>query len=120
MKERIKKLRNYLKLSQEEFGAKIGVTKSTISNIETGRFNATDTSIKLICKEFNVNELWLRTGVGEMFNTIDDDFIAMSMNIVKNGDDFIKEFTKMLWSLDMEELKAIQKIVKSIKNNPNL
>lgn len=64
MKDRIKKIRNTKKLSQEEFGSILGVTKSSISNIENGRFNVTETMIKLICTEFNVNEDWLRTGAG--------------------------------------------------------
>ncbi len=62
---RIRYLRKQkLHLTQEEFGSKLGVTKSTISNIENGRFNITDTMIKLLCSEFCVNEDWLRTGAG--------------------------------------------------------
>ena len=64
MKTRFKQIRSKLGLSQEEFGNKLGVTKSTISNIENGRFNITDTMIKLLCSEFRVNEDWLRTGAG--------------------------------------------------------
>lgn len=64
LKERLKKIRTLKKMSQEEFGKRLGVTKSTISNIENGRFNITDTMIKLVCSEFNINEDWLRTGNG--------------------------------------------------------
>lgn len=64
MKTRFKQVRSKLNLSQEEFGNKLGVTKSTISNIENGRFNITDTMVKLLCSEFRVNEDWLRTGAG--------------------------------------------------------
>lgn len=64
---RIKLLRKVLELSQEEFGSKIGITKTAISKIETGRNNLTDSTIKLLCTKFNVNEDWLRTGEGEIF-----------------------------------------------------
>ncbi|WP_268807854.1 helix-turn-helix domain-containing protein [Metasolibacillus fluoroglycofenilyticus] len=64
---RIKLLRKVLKLSQEDFGRKLGITKTAISKIETGRNNLTDSTIKLLCTNFNVNEVWLRTGKGEMF-----------------------------------------------------
>lgn len=120
MKERIKELRKTLSLNQEEFGKVLGVTKSSISNIESGRFNATDTTIKLICREFNVNELWLRTGQGDMFSTPDDDFDILAGKISVSGDSFIKELTKILWTLDDAELIAVKSIIDKIKNSPSL
>ncbi|KOS60874.1 helix-turn-helix domain-containing protein [Lysinibacillus agricola] len=66
-KDRIKELRKILKLSQEEFGDSIGLTKSSISNVEKGVRNVTEQHIKLITSAFNINEHWLRTGEGEMF-----------------------------------------------------
>lgn len=62
--ERIKALRKKLKLSQEEFGKRIGVGKTSISKIETGENNPSDQTVMLICNEFNVNEKWLRNGDG--------------------------------------------------------
>ena len=68
MFERIRKLRKeYLHLSQEEFGKRLGVSRSVIANIELNmlaRPEQKEPLIKLICKEFNVNEDWLRTGAG--------------------------------------------------------
>ena len=64
--DRFKELRKALGLSQEEFGNKIGLSKSGISNIESGTRNVTDKHIKLVCSEFPVNEEWLKTGEGEM------------------------------------------------------
>lgn len=64
--ERFKELRKAFGLSQEELGNKIGLSKSGISNIESGTRNVTDKHIKLICSEFPINEDWLRTGAGEM------------------------------------------------------
>lgn len=68
MKERIKKLRKALDLTQQEFGNRIGIKRNTIANYETGRNTPIDAVISLICREFNANESWLRTGNGEMFN----------------------------------------------------
>lgn len=67
MNERIKQLRKRMNLNQEEFGKRLGVTKTAISKMELGTYNITDTMLKLICSEFNINENWLRTGEGEMF-----------------------------------------------------
>ena len=67
MNPRIKKLRKTLDLTMEDFGKRVGVTRTAISNIESGNRNVTEQMFKLVCREFNVNEEWLRTGDGEMF-----------------------------------------------------
>lgn len=68
MNERIKKLRKALDLTQQEFASKIGVKRNTVATYEMGRSVPSDSALSLICKTFNVNEQWLRTGEGEMFN----------------------------------------------------
>lgn len=68
MNTRIKKIRKMLDLTQREFGERIGVKGNTIAQYELGRNNPVDSVLSLICREFNVNEEWLRTGKGEMFN----------------------------------------------------
>ena len=68
LKYRIKKLRKELDLTQQEFADKIGMKRNTVANYETGRNEPSASVISLICKEFNVNEDWLRSGNGEMFN----------------------------------------------------
>jgi len=71
IKNRIYSIREALSLSQEAFGKRIGVTRSAVSNYESGGRNVTEQVIKAIIREFNVNEEWLRTGEGEMFNESD-------------------------------------------------
>lgn len=66
MQNRIKELRKSLGLNQTEFGDKIGVTTSAISGYELGTRAPSDAIIKSICREYGVNETWLRTGAGEM------------------------------------------------------
>ena len=67
MDKRIRKLRRSLDLTQQEFGDRIGVKRNTIATYEGGRSTPIDSVISLICREFSVNEEWLRTGHGEMF-----------------------------------------------------
>ncbi len=99
MNNRIKELRKALNLTAEKFGARIGVTRSTISNLESGHRNVTEQTILLIVNEFNVNEKWLRDGKGEMF---------------VNSDEFsLDEFCK---NKDMSELEL--SILKSFFNIP--
>ena len=67
MKERIRELRKHLNMTMDEFGARIGLSKAAISLIESGRNGTRDQTVYAICREFGVNEDWLRTGEGEMF-----------------------------------------------------
>lgn len=64
MKERIRQLRKALGLNQTDFGNRIGVKQTTIAGYETGAKNPMDAVVTSICREFNVNEAWLRTGDG--------------------------------------------------------
>jgi Predicted transcriptional regulators len=87
--KRIRKLRRELDLTQQKFGEQIGVKGNTITNYETGLRNPTDAVINNICKTFNVNEEWLRTGEGDMFvqQTMDDKIL--------NNDNLINILTSL-------------------------
>lgn len=67
MNSRIRELRNVLNLSQKEFAQKIGLKQNAISYMEKIGSTVTEQNIKAICSQFNVNEYWLRTGLGNMF-----------------------------------------------------
>ena len=67
MKDRIKTLRQYFALTQEQFAKKIGRTKAYISNIENGHAGMSTMTVSSICSAFSVREEWLRDGTGEMF-----------------------------------------------------
>ena len=70
MNERIKLVRLHpsIKLNQSAFGERLGITAAGVSRIESGERNPSNQIILAICRAFNVNEKWLRTGEGEMFN----------------------------------------------------
>lgn len=65
--DRLKRLRKELDLTQEAFASRIGSVQNTITGYESGRRNPSAPVISLICREFDVNEEWLRNGTGEMF-----------------------------------------------------
>jgi len=68
MNKRLREVRKTLKINQSDFALKIGMAQSGYSQIETGENALTDQNIKLICLIYGVNETWLRTGEGEMFD----------------------------------------------------
>ena len=117
MNDRVKELRLHLKLSGEKFGERLGVTRSAISDIERGRNNLTEQMIIAICREFHVNEKWLRTGEGEMFVdlTRDEEIASFVGDLQAMGDDaFQKKVVSALAKLSTEEWKTLESLAKSL------
>ena len=67
MNERIREIRKDAGLTLEKFGAKIGITAPSCSQLESGKTNPSQQTIMNICRAFHVNETWLRTGAGEKY-----------------------------------------------------
>lgn len=92
MKERIRKLRKTLDLTQKAFAERIGMKSNTIATYEMGRAIPSDPAINNICKEFGVREQWLRDGIGEMFQPV-------------NKEDELEAFLKKLSQDDPQGFK---------------
>ena len=86
--EQIKALRKFFGLNQTEFGAKIGLKGSSVSNYEVDRVSVTDAVILSICREFGCSESWLRTGEGEMFppKTEEEELSVLFSSMLTNPD----------------------------------
>lgn len=98
LKDRLRLLRKTLNLSQSAFGEKIGVQKSAISFLEAGKTNLTDSNALLICREFNVNSDWLRTGKGEMFKEAPAsslDILVNEYNLTEMETTLLKNYLKL-------------------------
>ena len=114
MNERLKKLRKTIDLTQQEFANKIGIARGNIGAYEVGKNAPSDAVISLICKQFNVDENWLRTGEGEMFikQTRDEQIASFIGTIQSNEDDsFKKRFVSMLSALDESDWEVLEKMV---------
>lgn len=118
MNERIKQIRKLNKLTQTEFGKRIGVAGNTVTNYEAGNREPSNSVITLICKEFGINEVWLRTGEGgedNMYSNINEDD-RFNINLAKlstTENEFIKNGVNMLAETDPEKLKIIEEFMKS-------
>ena len=88
MKQRLRELRKTLNLNQTEFGNRIGVKQSTITGYETGKRIPLDSVIFSICREFNVNENWLRSGEGDMFLPVEDEVGEIVSKLVDESNPF--------------------------------
>ena len=110
--ERVKEVRKSLGLTLEKFGARLGVTKVAISNIEKGNRNLTEQMTKSICREFNVDYGWLTTGVGEMFVDSDEDFLARVDAILVDENEDRRNMIKTLLYASDEDIAAVSRLVK--------
>lgn len=111
MNERLKKLRKTLKLSQDAFGERIGMSGGGISLLEMGKRNITEQNVKSICREFNVDYIWLTTGEGEMFIDSDDDIMESIDRIMSGENEFHKNLFKTFARLDENELSALETVI---------
>lgn len=116
MNERIRELRKCLNLTMEAFGERIGVSKSTISNIENGNREATEHMIKSICREFGADYMWLTTGEGEMFVETDDDFFERIDRIMAGENETRKNMFKALLYASDEDIEALARIIELFTN----
>lgn len=105
LNKRIKELRNNEKLTLKKFGDRLGVSEGAISNLEKGKRNLTEQMLKAICREFNVNEEWLRNGSGEMY----------IKNTTFNLDEYAK--SRGATSLEIELIKSYLKIPKEVRES---
>ena len=89
--ERVKEIRKAKGLTLEKFGSALGIGKTAVSKIEHGENALTEQNIKSICREFGINEVWLRTGEETMEACSDDDLrIRIDKLINDEDEDLIK------------------------------
>ena len=117
MNERIKKIRKEVGLTQQEFAEAIKVKRNTVATYEMGRSIPSDAAISLICREFDVNEEWLRTGNGSMFNAMsEDEELDLYVGRISGGsDEFKKNLIKTLCKLSEDEWDVLKKIISEMK-----
>lgn len=117
MGERVKILRKALGLTQEEFSERLKIKRNTIAKYETGRGDPIDAVVSLLCHEFNVNELWLRTGEGDMFHSLTRDeeiasFVGSLLSV--ENDSFKLRFISILSHLSEDEWDWLESKAKKL------
>ena len=111
---RIRELRKALNMTQNDFALKIGLTQNTITKYETGLRSASNQIVISICREFNVNEEWLREGKGDMFVEVSEDeqiaeFVGRTLS--NKPETFRKRLILALSALDDDEWDLLEKIL---------
>ena len=124
MNERIKKVRKANGLTQQEFADRLNIGRGTLANYEVGRNEPIDAVVSLICREFNVNENWLRTGEGgdtAMFvqRSRDDELSTFVDELMKEQpQDFRRRLVTALSRLKPEQWDALEAIALSLMEKP--
>lgn len=114
--QRIAQLRSDSGLTMRAFAERISITATSVNAIEKGKNNPSEQTIKLICKEFGVSEIWLRKGVEPMYLELSrEEEIAAYMGELLTSSDkekaFQKRFIKVLSKLTLDDWKTIEKIM---------
>lgn len=119
MKDRFKELRKELNVTQQEFADKLKISRNFVAQIEMGSKVPSDRTIDDVCREFNVNEEWLRTGNGDMFvpGIKDKQISTMLADVMKSGEDsFRHRLVSALARLDDEGWDNLEKLIDMISN----
>lgn len=127
LNERVREVRKSTGLTLEKFAIRLGVTKAAISNIENGNRNVSEQLIKSICREYSVDETWLRTGNGDKMFMLELDEDTMLVESLLNDVDnpvyeLIKKFMKLYNSFGPTERAVLQKLALGLleeQNNKN-
>jgi transcriptional regulator with XRE-family HTH domain len=111
MHERIQKLRKALGLTQQEFSDKLNISRANIAGYETGRREPSDAAISLMCREFNVEEAWLREGTGNMFVDLsrNDELSVFFADLIDSDDEFKQRFIMAIAKLDSSWWRMLEK-----------
>lgn len=123
MNERIRLLRKELGLNQSDFGNKIGVKQGTVAGYESGARTPLDAVVSSICREFDVNEEWLRTGEGEMFEQMTEQqkLLKYTGMLLKGKDsaivNAIQSFIVTYEQLDDTSKATLEKIAQQFIDN---
>lgn len=112
MNERIKEVRKAKGLSQDEFGRRLGVTRGAVTNIELNKVEPKPLFVDLICREFDVNEEWLRTGVGPMLRekTRDEDLAEFFGKVLAGDPDFRRRLLSAMSRLSEEQWAMLEEV----------
>lgn len=106
--ERVKFLRTSLELTADKFGKRLGVSRAAICNIENGNRKLTEQMIKSICREFQVNELWLRDGIEPIKKYSNEDELEKFFEKIKKENSFRVEIIRGLSKLGSNEWEMIE------------
>ena len=125
--ERIREIREYLKLSRNDFGERLGMSGDSINNLERGRVVIKDFIIKLISQEFNVDENWLRTGEGSMFILeLDEDTVLVEQLLNEYDNPLFSEIKSLVFNimkvynqLDSKSKQVIDDFIIKLKEEQN-
>lgn len=118
MNERIKKILEELGLKKIEFASRLHISQPFASELCSGAKTPSDRTIKDICREFQVDETWLRTGEGTMFKKqtpAAKRIMDFASEIARNDDEeFRKRFVAMLSDLDPADWELLERMAEKL------
>ena len=113
--ERIHQVRTDAKLSQRAFADRIGISGGSVSMLETGINNPSAQTIRLICREFNVDYAWLTDGVGEMYSATENEVMAALDDLMTGEHENTRALIRTLAKLSEAELDMVDRFIEKFR-----
>ena len=120
METRIKQIRKVTGLTQEQFAKRLGLSRNHIAQVETRKGMASDRTIKDICREFNINEEWLRFGIGSMKKQPNDEIVEIMNNVLTEDNSLyslIKGILKTYNEADDTSKQCLEEFAETLLTN---
>lgn len=119
MNERIKEVRKARGLSQDEFGRRLGVTRGAVTNIELNKVEPKPLFVDLICREFDVNEEWLRAGAGSMFveKSRDEELAELFGKVLAGDPNFRRRLLSAMPRLTEEQWAMLEEVAQRLASD---
>lgn len=115
--ERIKRIRKDADLTQSEFGARIGIAKTSLSSLENGVNHPAERTIKLICSEFRINYDWLVNGLGDMYSNVGDSLLDEIVDEY-SLDDLDRQIVAEYLKLPKEQRQIFRQVIRRMFLDP--
>lgn len=113
MNERIRQVRKNYKLSQTEFGERIGISDAAVSRLESGDNSPSERTVKLICQTYHVSYLWLTTGEGPMLEPESPEMMVERLMVGESA--LAISVMKAFAALPLEEWRRLRDMIDQVK-----
>lgn len=112
--ERIKAVRKNAKMTQPQFADLLGLTHASISQFETGKNGASNSTITAICRIFHVNKQWMETGEGDMYDTSKDVLIPDLTDVLSDNPSVLKLISAIAEHMTYEDWKRLNDFIETL------
>jgi transcriptional regulator with XRE-family HTH domain len=119
LQERLKAIRKTMRLTQQQFAQRIGVSRDVVASWEIGRVQPSEAMLRLISRECAANYEWLKYGAGTMEANRETTEMEKLAKILEGDNAFMRAFLHSLAELPKEAWEAMEAFMRNLQHEPN-